>query len=76
METMRCKGQTTTLEERVRIGERASSRKSSREIALELDRPLATIRKWRQSYARKAEMVYRAKWADLLLDPWQLLQQK
>ena len=50
---MRHKGQTTTLEERVLIGERASAGQSSKEIAMELIRPLATIRKWRQRYARE-----------------------
>lgn len=50
---MRQKGQTTTLEERVQISERASAGQSSREIASELGRPLATIRKWRQRYARE-----------------------
>jgi len=53
MEAMRQKGQTTTLEERVLIGERASAGQHSREIAQELGRPLATIRKWRQKYARE-----------------------
>jgi len=50
---MQQKGKTTTLEERVLIGERASAGQSSREIALELGRPLATIRKWRQRYGRE-----------------------
>jgi transposase len=52
MDTMSQKGQMTTLEERVAIGELAHTGKSSREIAQELGRPLATVRKWRQRYAR------------------------
>jgi transposase len=44
------KGQVTTLEERVIIAERVEAGKSSREIADELGRPAATIRKWRQRY--------------------------
>ena len=47
------KGQTTTLEERVTIAERAEAGQSSREIAEELGRPLPTIRKWRQRYLRE-----------------------
>ena len=46
------KAQTTTLEERVTIAERASAGQSSREIAEALKRPLATVRKWRQRYRR------------------------
>ena len=47
------KGQPTTLEERVTIAERASTGQSSREIAEELGRPVATVRKWRQRYNRE-----------------------
>ena len=47
------KGQTTTLEERVKIGERVRTGQSSREIATEMERSLATVRKWRQRYLRK-----------------------
>lgn len=47
------KGQTTTLEERVMIAERAKAGQSSREIAEALERPLATVRKWRQRYRRE-----------------------
>jgi transposase len=50
---MRYKGQTTTLEERVRIAEQVKAGQSSREIAVELERSLATVRKWRQRYRRK-----------------------
>ncbi len=46
------KGQPTTLAERITIAEQAEAGKSSREIAQELGRPLATIRKWRQRYGR------------------------
>lgn len=49
---MSYKGQTTTLEERVNIAERARAGQSSREIAQTLGRPLATVRKWRQRYQR------------------------
>lgn len=49
---MRHKGQTTTLEERIEIGERADQGQSSRQIADELDRPIATVRKWRQRYTQ------------------------
>lgn len=44
------KGQVTTLEERVIIAEGVEAGKSSREMAEELKRPVATIRKWRQRY--------------------------
>lgn len=50
---MRYKGQTTTLEERVRIAEQVDAGQSSCEIAVELERSLATVRKWRQRYRRK-----------------------
>jgi transposase len=53
MDTMSQRGQPTTLEERVAIAERASAGKRNCEIANELGRPLATIRKWRQRYRRK-----------------------
>jgi len=47
------KGQATTLEERVTIAERVQAGQSSREIADKLERPLATVRKWRQRYRRE-----------------------
>lgn len=50
---MKPKGQTTTLEERVRIAESVQNGRSSQEIANELGRPLATVRKWRQRYLRE-----------------------
>lgn len=50
---MSYKGQTTTLAERVMIAERADAGQSSREIAVGLERPLATVRKWRQRYRRE-----------------------
>jgi transposase len=53
MDTMSYKGQTTTLEERVMIAERVDAGQSSGEIAEELERPLATVRKWRQRYLRE-----------------------
>jgi transposase len=53
MDTMSQKGKTTTLEERVIIAERVQAGQSSREIAEELGRPQATVRKWRQRYRRE-----------------------
>jgi transposase len=53
MDAMSQRGQPTTLAERVMIAEQADAGKSSREIAQELGRPLATVRKWRQRYGRK-----------------------
>jgi transposase-like protein len=50
------KGQTTTMEERVKIGEFADSGKSSREIANELGRSITTIRKWRYRYRRNGRV--------------------
>ena len=50
---MKHKGQITTLEERVNIGERVQAGQSSREIAKTLERPLPTVRKWRQRYLRE-----------------------
>lgn len=47
------KGQVTILEERVSIAERVEAGQSSREIAEALNRPLATVRKWRQRYRQK-----------------------
>lgn len=46
-------GQITTLEERVAIAEQVAAGQSSVEIATALERPLATVRKWRQRYLRK-----------------------
>lgn len=46
-------GQVTTLEERVTIAERVEAGQSSQEIAEALNRPLATVRKWRQRYRQK-----------------------
>jgi transposase len=50
---MNPKGQTTTLEERITIAERAAAGESSREISDALGRPLATVRKWRQRYLQE-----------------------
>jgi len=50
---MSYKGQTTTLEERVTIAERVRAGQSSREIAEALERPLPTVRKWRQRHLRE-----------------------
>ena len=46
-------GQITTREERVAIAERVEAGQSSVEIAAVLERPLATVRKWRQRYRQK-----------------------
>jgi transposase len=53
MNTMSHKGQATTLEERVTIAERVQAGQNSREIAEALERPLATVRKWRQRYLQE-----------------------
>ena len=46
-------GQTTTWEERIKIATGVDAGRSSREIAQELGRPLATVRKWRGRYLRQ-----------------------
>ncbi len=45
---MSVKGQTTSLAERVEIGERWKAGQHDQEIAMALGRPLATVRKWRR----------------------------
>lgn len=50
MDTMSQKGQTTTLAERIEIGERSRAGQSDRRIAQEMARPLATVRKWRRKF--------------------------
>lgn len=49
---MNHKGRPTTLAERIEIAERVSAGQSSGEIAVAIERPLATVRKWRQRYKR------------------------
>jgi hypothetical protein len=49
---MSIKGQTTLLAERVEIGERSESGQNDSQIAQALQRPLATVRKWRRRYQR------------------------
>lgn len=49
---MSIKGQTTSLAERVEIGERWEAGQSDPQIAQAMQRPLATIRKWRHRYQR------------------------
>jgi hypothetical protein len=44
---MSIKGQVTSLAERVEIGERWKAGRSDREIAIAMQRPIATVRKWR-----------------------------
>ena len=46
-------GQVTCYAERVEIGERAARGQSDREIALALQRPIPTIRKWRRRYQQE-----------------------
>ena len=45
---MRIKGRTTTLAERIQIGEYWKAGKTDQQIATLLERPIATIRKWRR----------------------------
>jgi hypothetical protein len=70
MDTMSYKGQTTTLEERVTIAERVRAGQSSREIATEMGRPLATVRKGGKSICGKGEQACPARWVGLLLGRW------
>jgi transposase len=44
------KGQPTSLAERVEIGERWQAGESDTQIAIAMDRPIATIRKWRRRF--------------------------
>ena len=67
---MSYKGQTTTLEERVTIAERVRTGQSSREIATEMGRPLATVRKGGKSICGKGEQACPARWVGLLLGCW------
>lgn len=50
---MNQKGQTTTLAERIEIGERSQAGQSERQIAQEMARPLATVRKWQRRFQRE-----------------------
>jgi transposase len=47
------KGHTTSLAERVEIGERWANGQTDRAIAEALDRPISTIRKWRRRYQQQ-----------------------
>ena len=47
---MSIKGQTTTLAERVEIAEHWETGQTDLQIAILLERPIATIRKWRRRY--------------------------
>ena len=47
------KGQPTRLAERVEIGERWQAKQTDRQIALALERPLTTVRKWRRRYQQE-----------------------
>ena len=50
---MNIKGQDTSFAERLEIGERWQAGQRDREIAQAVQRPLATIRKWRRRYQRE-----------------------
>jgi transposase len=50
---MSIKGQTTYLAERIEIGERWKGGQKDPQIAQEMQRPLATVRKWRRRYQRQ-----------------------
>ncbi len=50
---MSIKGQTTSLAERVEIGERWQAGENDPQIADALQRPLATVRKWRRRHQRQ-----------------------
>ena len=50
---MRQKGLTTSLVERIEIGERSQAGQSDRQIAQAMDRALSTVRKWRRKYERE-----------------------
>ncbi len=50
---MRQQGRTTTLEERIEIGERWEAGQTDGEIAAAMDRSKWTVRKWRRKYQRE-----------------------
>ena len=47
------RGQRTSLEERIEIGERWESGQTDPQIAIAIGRPLPTVRKWRRKYQRE-----------------------
>ena len=47
------RGRRTSLEERIEIGERWESGQTDPQIATAIERPLATVRKWRRKYQRE-----------------------
>ena len=47
------RGQRTSLEERIEIGERWESGQTDPQIATAIGRPLSTVRKWRRKYQRE-----------------------
>ncbi len=47
------RGQTTTFEERMKIGERWEAGQTDPEIAAAMGRPVCTVRKWRRKYQRE-----------------------
>ena len=50
------RGQVTTLEERIEIGERWEAGQMDPEIALAMGRPVWTVRKWRRKYQREGRL--------------------
>jgi transposase-like protein len=44
------RGQRTSLEERIEIGERREPGQTDPQIAIAIGRPLPTVRKWRRKY--------------------------
>jgi transposase-like protein len=47
------RGQRTSLDERIEIGERWESGQTDSQIAIAIGRPLPTVRKWRRKYQRE-----------------------
>jgi transposase len=47
------RGQKTSLEERIEIGERWESGQTDPQIAVAIGRPIPTVRKWRRKYQRE-----------------------
>jgi transposase len=47
------KGKTTSLVERIEIGERSQAGQSDMQIAQAMGRPLSTVKKWRRRYERE-----------------------
>ena len=67
---MSIKGQTTTLAERVEIAEHWETGQTDLQIAILLERPIATIRKWRRRYQHQGRGGLSRKWEDQLKKRW------